>query len=54
MVLLIVDFFVIFWMISAGDIYSKLYSTIKELGSEWVIEDFDNRRYKVKIRDKKR
>jgi hypothetical protein len=54
MVLLIVGFFVIFWMISAGDIYSKLYCTIKELGSEWVIEDFDPRRYKVSIRDEAR
>lgn len=49
--LLILSFFVIIWMIYSGSAYSNLYSVVKELGPEWVIEDFDPLRCKITARE---
>ena len=49
--LLILSFFVIIWMIFSGSAYSHLYSVVKELGSGWVIEDFDPLRCKITARE---
>jgi hypothetical protein len=47
----ILGFFVIIWMIFSGSAYSNLYSVVKELGSEWVIENFDPLRCKITARE---
>lgn len=49
--LLMLSVFVGIWMIFSGSAYANLDSVIKELGSEWVIEDFDPLRYKVTARE---